>query len=136
ACGLGQVAGDPRAQRFGVVEGGGVERVEVELERLGFDQVRGRGGYGESGGGDQRLAARVQPRQFVGVPAVVAGERQRAVHRQPLATGGARDREQQGRVVVRGVGDFATEQRVFGAGHRGILSPVRVRRSGFMPGKL
>src|SRR3546814_15639619 len=55
-----QVAGDALAHRFGGVEALGVERVEVELERLRLDQLRRVRRHGDRGGGDGGLAARIE----------------------------------------------------------------------------
>src|SRR5690606_16190930 len=56
--------------------------------------------------------------QLVGVPAVVAGERQRpGAQAQGRARRGARDREQQGGVIARRVGDLAAEAGVVGGVH-------------------
>ena len=95
---LRQVARDASTHVVGVVEAAAVERVEVELERLGLDQVRRRRRQLEARGRHARLAARVEPAQLVGVPAVGADERKRArIDADVAAPVVARDREQQRR---------------------------------------
>src|SRR3546814_9191922 len=87
-----QVAGDALAHRFGGVEALGVERVEVELERLRLDQLRRVRQHGDRGGGDGGLAARIEPAQLVGVPAIRSLEGQGAADAELGAAVRARDR--------------------------------------------
>src|SRR3546814_16568200 len=75
--------------------GGG--RVEVELERLRLDQLRRGRQHGDRGGGDGGLAARIEPAQLVGVPAIRSLEGQGAADAELGAAVRARDREQQAR---------------------------------------
>src|SRR5690606_39666273 len=104
-------------------EAGRVERVEVELERLGLDQAGRIGRYHHGGGAGLRAAAAIQPAKFVGMPAVVADEGKRGTGGQPkLGAGtGTRDREQQRRVGTGRVGDLATEAGILGSIQRHIL---------------
>ena len=73
---LGQVAGDRLDHRLAGREAGVGERVQIELQRLGFDDVRRDAGHHQLGHGHHRLAALVEPGQLIGVPDVLAVERQ------------------------------------------------------------
>ncbi len=87
-------------ERVRAVEAGLVERVQVQLERLGLDDVGRIGRHREAGDGHLRLAPLVQPRQFIGVPDVDPEEGQRTLQAQLVALALARDGEQQfGRVI-------------------------------------
>jgi hypothetical protein len=78
-----------RAQRLGAVDTGAVEGVQVQLERLRFDQPRRGARHLHGGDGDLRLATRVEPAQLEGMPAVMADERQRGVIEADLGAGAA-----------------------------------------------
>ena len=106
-----QVRGDACAHGRGVFETGGIERVEVQLQRLGFDQSRRVRRDLEGHRRHHRLAAAIEPRQFIGMPAVVADEGQRRrVQPQAVASLRPLDREQQGGVVLARIVDRATER--------------------------
>ena len=116
--GRGEVGFDLPAQLRLVGEARAVAGVQVKLEGLGFDQVRRIRRHLERRGCHPRLAARVQPGQFVGMPAIYAGERQRArVEADRRAAQGARDGIQQAGIELPRVGDLAAERRVLDGGH-------------------
>ena len=77
----------------------------------------------DRGGRHAGLAARVQPAEFIGMPAVMADERQViGLHTDFRARAGARNREQQSGVVPGRVGDLAAEAGILGGIHALILA--------------
>ncbi|MNT42398.1 hypothetical protein D3C72_1788170 [compost metagenome] len=101
-------------QRFGAVQFGLVERVQVQLERFRLDDVRRIGRRADLGDGHLRLAALVQPRQFIRIPDIEAEERQCAMQLQLVALALARNRKQQFRRVIGAVGGAFAQGRLFG----------------------
>src|SRR6185437_11154137 len=75
ARGGGEVLLQQGAQRGGAGQRLLRETVQVELERLRFDDVRRARRHAELGHRQLRLAVHVQPRQLVGVPDVGTVER-------------------------------------------------------------
>ena len=71
-----EVAGERSRDGVNIGERRLVERVQIELERLRFDQVRAVGGHAKTADGDDGLAFFVQPGKLVGVPDVFSDKRQ------------------------------------------------------------
>src|SRR3546814_5732953 len=82
---------------------------------LRLDQLRRVRRHGDRGGGDGGLAARIEPAQLVGVPAIRSLEGQGAADAEFGAPVRARDREQQARVVAAWIVDRAAEREVMGS---------------------
>ncbi len=99
-----------------------VVAVQVELERLAFDDVRALARHRHMRQRHLRLAARVQPREFVGRPHIRPHKRRLPGQAQLRPLGRARQRLQQAGVitvrVVRGLAQQGARQRsgVFGQG--------------------
>ncbi|MCY1435075.1 hypothetical protein D9M71_511550 [compost metagenome] len=110
-----QIAFEHFPQRLGAIEGTLVQRVEVELEGLGFDDVRRIRRNRELADGHHRLAARGQPGQLVAVPDIHAAIRQGFCAQAQLSPfGGPGNREQQlGRIGGNVLAGLA-KRRVFG----------------------
>src|SRR3546814_20199207 len=79
-----------------------------------LDQLRRVRQHGDRGGGDGGLAARIEPAQLVGVPAIRSLEGQGAADAEFGAPVRARGREQQARVVAAWIVDRAAEREVMG----------------------
>ena len=108
AAGLRQILHQHLAQTLAVAHAGLVETVEVKLETLRLDDVTGVGTYHDLGQTGARPAGFVQPAQFIGIPDILAEERQRILDAQAFAGIGTRDRKQQARIIAAGVlGRFA-----------------------------
>ncbi len=89
---------------FQRVAAGLVEGVEIELERLGFDEVRAGGGHRDLADGDHGLALGIEPGELVQGPDIAALERQLAAKAEVVAVQAAGHRLQQGRGVLADVG--------------------------------
>ncbi|MNF53305.1 hypothetical protein D3C84_346830 [compost metagenome] len=99
-----QVFGQQCLHRRQGVAAGLVEGVEVELERLGFDEVRAGGGHGHFAERDHGLALGVEPGEFIQGPDVAALEGQRFAKAEIVAVQTAWHGLQQGRGVLADVG--------------------------------
>ena len=112
-----------RAQQFqqglGAAEPGLVEGVQVQLEGFRFDDVGRVGRHREGGDRHLRLAAQVQPRDFVGIPQIEAEKRQAGADPEFVALGSTRDRKQQRRVVLADIGGRLAERRAVRRGETG-----------------
>src|SRR3546814_19211218 len=96
---------------------------------LRLDQLRRVRRHGDRGGGDGGLAARIEPAQLVGVPAIRSLEGQGAADAEFGAPVRARDREQQARVVAAWIVDRAAGREGMGS-HVWILLRSEERRVG------
>ncbi|MNC35273.1 hypothetical protein D3C75_837490 [compost metagenome] len=99
-----QIFGQQCLHRRQGVAAGLVEGVEVELERLGFDEVRAGGGHGHFAERDHGLALGVEPGEFIQGPDVAALEGQRLAKAEIVAVQTAWHGLQQGRGVLADVG--------------------------------
>src|SRR3546814_12335150 len=108
-----------------------------------LDQLRRVRQHGDRGGGDGGLAARIEPAQLVGVPAIRSLEGQGAADAELGAAVRARDREQQARVVAAWIVDRAAAREVLGSQVRvllgglwsgpGLPGPIAAGRPARMP---
>ena len=118
AAGTGaQILDQHGLHRFQRVAAGLVEGVEIELERLGFDEVRAGGRHRDLADGDHGFAFGIEPRELVQGPDIAALERQLAAKTEVVAVQTAGHRLQQGRGVLADVGRLlAQAQPLQGAG--------------------
>ncbi|MNT52242.1 hypothetical protein D3C72_1892580 [compost metagenome] len=92
-----------------------VEAVEIELEGFALDDVGCFAGDGEIHQGHLWLAPQVEPRDLIRRPQVGAKKRQPVVLQSDLGTlGRARQRKEQGRVVLVDIGRALAQGRLLG----------------------
>jgi hypothetical protein len=128
--GVRQVVAQQGQQGVRVGQAGLVEGIQVQLERLRFDDVGRIGRRRDGRDRHLRLAAHVQPRQFVGIPDVDAEEGQGAGQAEFVALLLARDGKQQLRCVFGLVGRSLAERRLIrGIGHGVVSMAGRARDS-------
>src|SRR3546814_15830474 len=93
-----------------------------------LDQLRRVRQHGDRGGGDGGLAARIEPAQLVGVPAIRSLEGQGAADAELGAAVRARDREQQARVGAAWIVHRAADAVVMGSHVRDRKTPGAGKR--------